>query len=68
MSNQGTPKMLRVAAHQLEEDAQDCWGIRRQLNLRAAAMHMRVAATRLEAGTPIRRIKRKALDFFKGRE
>lgn len=54
--------MLRMAAKQLEEDAQDVWGIRRQLNLRAAARHMHVAATRLEDKTLRKRTFRKLLD------
>lgn len=39
---------LRGAAAQLREDAVDCWGIRRTMNLRAAARQLDAAADRIE--------------------
>lgn len=42
---------LRNAADQLREDATDCWGIRRKLNLRAAAVIMDKAADMLAGVT-----------------
>lgn len=43
-----TAKKLRAAAEQLREDAADCWGIRRKLNLKAAANIMEQAAAEME--------------------
>ena len=42
----GTPESLRAMAEQLREDARDCWGIRRKMNLLSAAKHMEAAADR----------------------
>ena len=43
-----TPEQLRAAAAQLREDAADGWGVRRKLNLRAAALLLERAARELE--------------------
>jgi hypothetical protein len=53
----GCPESMREAAKILNEDAADCWGIRRKMNLRAAARHLRAAASRIEElENPRRRI------------
>ncbi len=44
-----SPKNLRKIARQLEEDAQDCWGIRRKLNLKSAAKTLYETANFLES-------------------
>lgn len=44
----GEPSSLRVMADQMREDAAHCWGIRRKMNLQAAARHLDYAATTIE--------------------
>lgn len=43
-----SPESLRVVAKQLEEDAKDCWGIRRKMNLKSAILHLNAAADILD--------------------
>lgn len=43
-----SPSSLRRAAAQLREDAVDEWGIRRKMNMRAAAVILEAAARRIE--------------------